>query len=456
MKNMTLENIAKAVHGKLFLENGQEEKEITGVTIDSREVKNGGLFIATVGERVDGHDFIADTIRAGVLGIVCEKIPTEKCSYILVKDSLKALLLMAAYYREQLDVKVIGITGSVGKTTTKEFIAAVLSKRYRVCKTKGNQNNVVGLPLTILRIEEQDEIAVLEMGINQVGEMTKMAKTAVPDICVMTNIGQCHLELLGSLEGVLKEKSEMLSHMKMDGTLVSNGDDQLLLTIQTPKAKKQIHFGMLKENDVYATNINDQGLKGTTCTVVTKENTFDISIPLPGQHMIYNALAAVAVGELLSLTTQEISDGIKGIAAVGGRSNIIHTMKYTIIDDCYNANPVSMMVAIDMLSAVNTRKVAILGDMGELGTEEKKLHQAVGAYAGGKGLDVIICIGAFASDILEGVKSTMTNQTKIYEYPNKDLAMEAIITLLENKDTILVKASHAGKFAEIVSELEKV
>lgn len=452
---MTLGNIAKAVHGKLHLINGQKDKEITGVTIDSREAMEGGLFIATVGERVDGHDYIQDTVEAGVAAVVCEKEPLVPCSYILVKDSLKALLQMAAYYREQLDVKVIGITGSVGKTTTKECIAAVLSKRYQVCKTRGNQNNVVGLPLTILRIGEQDEIAVLEMGINQFGEMTKMAKTAVPDICVMTNIGQCHLEFLGNLEGVLKEKSEMLSHMKVDGTLVSNGDDRLLTTIHTPRAKKQIHFGMQQENDVYATNIKDQGLLGTTCTVVTKEKTFDISIPLPGQHMIYNALAAVAVGELLSLTAQEMIDGIKGVAAVGGRSNIITTKNYTIIDDCYNANPVSMMVAIDMLSSEKTRKVAILGDMGELGAEARKLHQSVGAYAGGKGLDVIICIGDFANELTKGAKSTMTDQTKIYEFTDKDEAMQRMQSLLEVKDTILVKASRSGKFEEIVSELKK-
>ncbi len=451
MKHMTLKNMYHILGGELHAAGADQEKEITGISIDSRTVKKDGLFIALKGERVDGHTFISDVMKKEAFAVICEKKPEEEnIPYILVKDGLEALLRLAEFYRKQLDVKTIAITGSVGKTTTKEFIAAVLSQKYRVLKTKGNHNNIVGLPLTIFEITDTDELAVLEMGINQFGEMRRMAKAAEPDVCVMTNIGECHLEYLGSLEGVLEAKSEMLDYMQMDGTLISNGDDRMLLTISEPKAKHQIHFGLSKDNDVYATNVEDRGLFGTNCIIHGKQGEYQVQIPLPGQHMIYNALAAVSVGELFELTKEEIENGMQNVTTVGSRNNIIQNENYTIIDDCYNANPVSMRAAIDLLATSTTRTVAIIGDMGELGTDTISLHKNIGIYAKKKKIDQLIFIGKLAKYAAEAARDIEnTSENVLYFSEKKDFYQE-IHSILKEKDTILVKASNAAGFQEIV------
>lgn len=453
MKNMTLSAIAKACNGQLVGETDGAEKEAANVVLDSRLVNKDDLFIATIGERTDGHKYIDDVFEKGALTVVCEKAPADpKGPYILVKNSFEALKSIAKSYRMQLDIKVVGITGSVGKTSTKEFISSVLAQKYAVLKTEGNFNNEVGLPLTVLKLRDNHEIAVLEMGISDFGEMNRLSEIAKPDICVITNIGQSHLENLGSRQGILRAKSEIFNYMNENGSVCINGDDDMLLTIESVKGKKPIKFGFHPSNDIYATDIVSQGLFGSTCTIHVNHKEFRAEVPLPGEHMVRNAMAATAIGTLFDLTCEEIAAGIKAVQSVGGRSNIIRHSKYTIIDDCYNANPVSMKAAIDLLATADTRKVAILGDMNELGSKEKDFHREVGSYAAAAGIDVLVCIGTLSKAMYEGAFD-VNFAGNLYFYETRDELIAALSSILEENDTILVKASHSLGFENIVKTL---
>ena len=458
MKNMTLEQIAAACNGTL-IGAYDSEKEISGVTLDSRKVEKNHLFIATIGARVDGHSFIGDVFEKGAMAVVCEKLPEHaKGPCILVENSFEALKKIAGWYRKQLAVKVVGITGSVGKTSTKEFISSVLSQKYQVLKTEGNFNNEIGLPLTILRIRDHHEVAVLEMGINSFGEMHRLSELARPDICVITNIGVCHLENLGSREGILKAKSEIFDFMKEDGYVCVNGDDDMLITLKEVKGRVPIRFGLGTSNDVYASDVVTKGLFGSNCTIHHNSSSLAAEIPLPGEHMILNALAATAVGTLLSMKDPEIAAGIASVKPVGGRSNILRADKWTVIDDCYNANPVSMKAAIDLLKMADTRRVAILGDMFELGENEKALHGEVGAYAVSSSIDLIICVGVLSKHMYDSAVRKSENYSpasslQIFYYETKEDLMKELLSLLKTQDTILVKASHSMGFDTIVKAL---
>ena len=466
MKNMTLENIAKACKGTLYEgeqpmeEVPEEAKEASCVVIDSRKIEPDGIFIATRGERADGHTFIPAVAEKGALGVVCEEAP-EHCSipYILVADSFRALKDIAEYYRRQLALRVVGITGSVGKTSTKEMIAAVLSMKYNVLKTQGNFNNEVGLPLTVLSIRDEHQIAVLEMGISNFGEMHRLSKIARPDICVLTNIGQCHLENLGSREGILQAKSEIFDYMNPDGYVFVNGDDDMLCRIGKTGKYKTIHFGMNPSNEIYGSDVLSKGLFGTDVVVHGNLEVFPIEIPLPGIHMVTDALAAVGVGMQMGLSAQEIRQGIAKAETVGGRSNVLSLSFCTLIDDCYNANPASMRAAIELLAMALGRRVAILGDMFELGENEKELHGEIGNYTVEKGIDVLICTGALSRNMYEAaVEKNKTmgagGKTKVYYFDTRDAMLGGLPGILKKGDTVLVKASHGMQFEKAVEFLK--
>lgn len=457
MKNLTIENIRKVCGGELF---GTEyvtdsAKEAAGIVLDSRLLQEGYVFIATKGERVDGHKFIPSVFEKGALAVICEELPdpvTGPC--ILVKDSFQALKDAAKFYRQQLDIKVVGITGSVGKTSTKEFVAGVLSAKFNVWKTQGNFNNEVGLPLTVLQLRKEHEIAVLEMGISNFGEMHRLSEIARPDICVLTNIGQCHLEFLGDRDGVLKAKTEIFDFMNPNGIICVNGDDDKLITLKDTRKKQLRTFGRSRENDFYALKEVSHGLLGSTMDMAGKLEISDIQIPLPGEHMVLNALAASAVADALGLTTGEIREGMRKVEAVSGRSHIIPLKDTILIDDCYNANPVSMKAAIDLLQAANGRKVAVLGDMFELGEEEEKLHYEAGQYAAGK-VDLLICIGKLSEHIYRGAKEKKTEGMEHLYLERKEEVYSHLLDIIKPQDTLLLKASHGMGFAEIVTWLEE-
>ncbi len=488
MKNMTLQALTKACNGELhyYSEDAVESKEATSVVIDSRQITEGGIFIATVGERVDGHSFIEQVFEKGALGVICEKLPDKPYGpCILVKDSFKALKDAAAYYREQLKCTVIGITGSVGKTSTKEFIATVLSEKYKVCKTIGNFNNEVGMPLTILSAREADEVLVLEMGINHFGEMERMAAIARPDMAVITNIANCHLEFLGDRDGVLKAKTAIFTGMKEGSKAFLNADDDKLATVTKVCGARPVFYGIRKKQippDYYISEYMTKGLLGTDAVVISRitgEN-IPVSIRLPGEHMLYNALAATAVGEAMGMSGDAIASGIGKVAATAGRGNIIAGKDYTIIDDCYNANPSAMRYALKLLGLADTRKVAILGDMFELGEGASALHREVGEAAARSDADVIVCVGslsramyegaltglksaseALAPSIAEDPDSQENDNTAVYEgvrliyFKDKERLKTGLPHIIRKGDSVLVKASHGMGFAEIVDILKE-
>lgn len=461
MENMTLERIAKACGGIYKGKEEDRQREVEGVVLDSRLVEKDYCFIATKGERVDGHSFIADVFEKGAACVICESLPDGiEGNFIQVADSFQALKEVAEYYRSTLHIPVVGITGSVGKTSTKELIASVLAQKYCVLKTEGNYNNEIGVPLTLLRIRREHEIAVLEMGINHFGEMRRLSKMAKPDTCVITNIGECHLEFLKSRQGILQAKSEIFEYASEESTVYVNGDDDMLRTIERVKHKRPVRFGLGHQNDYYAEVTEDHGLSGCDVMICRDGGRFLAEIPLPGEHMIRNALAATAIGEQYGLTEAEIAAGIAAVTPVGGRSNIVTYGSLTLIDDCYNANPVSMRAALDMLSRVSGKTIAVLGDMGELGENEAQYHREIGAYAVEKEITGLICVGRLARYLYQGAckakERTMNNTFVLYFE-----TLEALLCKLENENlfsyhiTALVKASHSMQFSRIIKMLDQ-
>lgn len=454
--------------GTYYGDESKKNEEIAGAVIDSRQVEPGYLFIPIKGERVDGHTFIPQVFTKGALAVLSEHtLENPAGPYILVDSCAMAMQKIAAAYRRALDVKVVGITGSVGKTSTKEMIASVLSQKYNVLKTEGNFNNEIGLPLTIFKIREEHEVAVLEMGISHFDEMHRLAEMAQPDIMVITNIGLCHLENLITRDGILKAKTESFEHLAEDGMVILNGDDDKLATVSEVNGRKPVFYGIGAVSDgsmehgstgnkreIFAENVRTVGLESTECTVHLGKEVFSVTLPLAGVHNVYNALAAAAVARELGLTVEEMKRGMETVKTIGGRSNLIEKDGMTIIDDCYNANPVSMKASIDVLSNAPGRKIAVLGDMGELGAEEKQLHYMVGEHFAEKGIDALYCVGTLSQEIAKAVR-TCSSKTEVHHYEDKADLIKDLVKEVQSGDTVLVKASHFMGFPEIVKELTK-
>ncbi len=455
MKNLTLANITEACQGVYHGDSRLLDKEAAGVAIDSRKVEKDFLFVAINGERFNAHTFIPETIEKGALCVVShEDLGDTDYPYILVEATGQALLDIAKLYRDSFDVKVVGITGSVGKTSTKEMIASVLAEKYNVHKTQGNFNNECGLPLTIFEMNEAHQVSVLEMGINHFGEMRKLSSVASPDICVITNIGVAHLEFLKTQEGILQEKTQMFQDMKHGGSIILNGDDPLLSTLGSVKGADPVFYGMNPETcDIFADALNPLGLKGTACTIHLPEEAFSCVVPTPGLHMVSNALAGAAVGYTLGLTAEEIKRGIESLPFMPGRNNIIQTGHMILLDDCYNANTISMKAALDVLNMAIGRKVAVLGDMGELGDNWAELHRTVGSYAAELGIDLVCTVGELAAEIATGAKSP---DTAVKHFPTKEAFLAQAGDILLEGDNVLIKASHGMEFPEIVEALKKL
>ncbi len=466
MKQITPAKLATVCNGIYYGSEKVKDTEISSITIDSRNITTGGLFIAIKGARTDGNKFILDMYNAGAACCISELEPADAFSisagssrgilqekaFIQVESCYQALKDIAGYYRTVCGARIIGITGSVGKTTTKEMIASVLSEHFNTLKTQGNYNNEVGVPLTLFRLREEHEIAVVEMGISEFGEMTRLSQIARPDICVITNIGQCHLETLGDRNGVLRAKTEIFSYMQENGTVYLNGDDDKLKQIKEVNGKKPVYYGLDKTCDVFADNIINDGLNGVYFDAVTSGSRIPVHVAVPGIHMVSDALASVAIATGLGMKAEEIATGISKFTPVGGHSNIIKTDKFIIMDDCYNANPVSMKAAIDVLASARGRKVAIIGDMFELGTNEKMLHYDIGAYAVKKDIDCIVCAGTLAKQYVAGALAIDGNHNVLY-YENTEKALDMIKSIVKKGDSILIKASHAMEFEKIVAVL---
>ena len=451
MKPITLREVAAACNGTL---HGDPEIQITSIVTDSRQAKAGSLFAAIRGARADGHRFIPMTVEQGAACALCEEAPEVDAPYILVESTLVALKGIAAYYRSLFTIPFIGITGSVGKTSTKEFISTVLAQKYKVHKTSGNFNNELGVPITLFGLEEDHEVAVIEMGISGFGEMTRLSKMVRPDISVITNIGYCHLENLGDRDGVLKAKTEMFTYLKENGTIILCHDDDKLSTVTEYKGIRPIFYGTGDE-PFRAENIVEKGFEGIDCTLIHDNMRIDVTLPTMGRHNVLNALCAMTVGVQLGLTADEIRRGLESFHNVGARNKVVKTEALTVIDDSYNANPDSTASALRSLGrSQGARKVAILGDMGELGSDGPRLHYDTGCVAAESGADVVLCCGELARQIAEGAKAGGVSE--VHHYATLAPLLEEVSGILRPGDCVLVKASHSMQFERVIALLEQL
>lgn len=446
MKNFDISAAARACGAKIYGEY-RSNSVIGEIIIDSRLVKAGDMFVAFKGEKLDGHDYIATAIEKGAACCLAQRIPDGVKGCILLVDDVQAALeKIAAAYRDCLDIPVIGITGSVGKTTAKEMISAVLSRRFNVLKTDKNFNNQIGVPMTLSRINEQHKAAVVEMGISGFGEMTALAKMTRPTIAVFTYIGHAHLEFLHDLEGVFKAKTEMLPYVAEDGVVVVNGDDPYLNKISCPQ--RLIRYGLGEHCDVRAENIRVNNDGTIACDIVSDAGRVAVHIPSYGQHMVYAALEGAAVGLAMGLDLREIAEGIADYRTVGRRGVVTDTGKILLVDDCYNSNPDSLRCAIDSLVLLPGRKVCVLADMLEQGENSAKIHYDAGLYAAEKGVDLLLAYGPMSAQTCEAMGQRGTH------FATKQELLDALPTLIKKGDSVLVKAS-LGMHLEDASELLK-
>lgn len=458
MEPISVQEILLATEGTLLQGVPEENIYVSSVETDSRSVREGGLFIPLVGERFDGHNFIEKALRDGAVGCltmqpVAEFLPGK--FYIQVADTQLALGVLAGYYRKKFDIPYVAITGSVGKTTTKEMVAAVLGEKYRVLKTEGNYNNEIGLPLTLFRLDRSHEICVLEMGMNHFGEIDYLTKIVEPQIAVITNIGDAHIENLGSYENILKAKCEIFAGMPADGLAVLNGDDQLLQTLKGTLKQETIFYGTDGRLSYQATEVESAGEAGVHCKMQTPDQTFSVHIPALGRHMIYAALAATVIAERFDIPAEAIARGVKSFVPTKMRMNVIHEGEITIFDDAYNANPQSMRAALEVLAqSSGSYKVAILGDMFELGTLGKTLHYGVGECAAKLGIDCLIAIGELSKSIYDAALSSQIPD--VFYFRTKEEAKTILPKLLKPGASILVKASRGMEFEDIVREIRRV
>lgn len=448
MRGCTVQELCTAVGGTLLQYSGAV---VTEISTDSRSIPAGVLFIPLVGERFDGHDYLDAALTGGAAGCLTERTPTtlqEGKFYILVKDTLAALKTLAAWYRAQFTIPMVQVTGSAGKTTTKEMIASVLGQRFSTLKTEGNLNNAIGAPLMLLRLAGHHRAAVIETGMNHFGEIRYLGEMVRPTIAVITNVGDAHIENLGGTrQGILQAKCEIFENLQSGGLAVLNGDDALLSKLTLPF--ETVLCGQSDHCAVRVTEVAEHGIDGVTCTVTTARDTYAVSIPSPGAYMIYPAAMSIAIGEQLGMAKADILSGIAAYRPVGSRMHLVRCSKQRIIiDDCYNANPQAMAEALRILGQTEyPRRMAVLGDMGELGELTEQAHREVGALALTLGLDAVIAIGQKARAIQDA------NPAAVW-FATKEDAMAYIRSAFSPGTAVLVKASHAMQFTDIVKELE--
>lgn len=450
MKSMTPRKIAQVCDGRFVGNEAVLDREISFVTRDSREAGTDCLFAAIPGERVDGHDYLESCRSAGALCALCQRDPGKtELPYILVENTQSALGALAAWYRSQFDIPVIGVTGSVGKTSAKEMIAGVLSQRFRTLKTQGNYNNELGVPLTLFGLTEEHEAAVVEMGISDFGEMERLTAMVRPTAAVITTVGCSHLERLGDLDGVLRAKTAITAGMDAGALLLINGDDPRLRAYRAP-IKKQC-YGLEGDNDIRAEHVRALGLEGMEMEICAGQRRIPARVRAFGDHLVYAALAGAAVGIALGLTDREIANGIGAYESVGRRARAVDTGFCTVIDDCYNSNPNSAASALRSLALLEGRKVCILGDMLELGAASPQLHAQTGALAG-ELADLVLTQGKMAKIM----HTAAAEKCQALHFEEKSALIEALPDLIRPGDRVLVKASRGMRFEEISEALEKI
>ena len=456
METITLGQLVDAVHGTLLGELDNRNVPISQVDTDSRSIRPGSLFIPLAGERFDGHAYLNAALESGAAGCLTAQerdryLPGK--FYVKVEDTLKALRDLAAWYKGRFDIPFIAVTGSVGKTTAKDMLAAVLGVRYKVLKTEGNFNNAVGLPLTLLRLNGEDQVAVIEMGMDGPGQIDYLADIVKPDVGVITNIGDAHIERLGSRENIFKAKCELIPHIKPGGLLVLNGDDGLLAALKGNTPVPTVFFGRQEGCDCRAQPTGGDGLSHIHCRIITPSMDRDVKIPALGDHMIYPALIAAAAGERFGLTPDEIELGLGQFVPTRMRMNVLRRGEgITILDDTYNANPQSMRAAISVLAdSQGSYKAAILGDMLELGPFAPALHSGVGECLGQLGIDCLLAVGQMAEHIAQGARDSGVPQ--VLHCRSREEAKALLPQLVRPDSTILLKGSRGMRLEELTAQL---
>ena len=443
---MKVYEIVEATRG--ILVSGNIDDEINFFSQDSRQMTNGGMYIPLKGERFDGHNFIESAFQTGAQAIISEKdVNYEDKIVIKVKDTHQALKDMASYLRNHRPVKVVGVTGSVGKTSTRDMVYSVVKQKYKTLKTEGNYNNEIGLPLTILRYHDE-EVLVLEMGMNHLQEMSRLSMIARPDIACITNVGTAHIGELGSRENILKAKLEIINGMKEGSTLIINQDNDMLQTVELPHLNV-VRVGKGKEASIQASHIVLEETK-SSFEVEYQGKKEIIEVPVQGEHNISNALIAIAVGIELNISLEDIKKGIQEFKLTKNRMDILEKNHKTVIDGTYNASVDSMKSSIDVLANYKKRKVAILADMLELGDYSQQLHEEVGSYVASKGIDILVCVGKEAKYIYQKARESMKD---VYYFESNQEVIARLDELLKEDDVILVKGSHSMNLKEVVEKI---
>lgn len=468
MKKLTIEQITEAVKGELLL--GDPKDEISGVSTDSRKVAEGDAFFPLTGEQHDAHDFIPQAVERGCRTFLLSRKPSEimvsgkplsqyetdgngPLNLILVSDTTSALQDLAVYYLSLFSMIKIGVTGSTGKTTTKEMLYWIFSEKYKTSRTIGNFNNHIGLPLTVLSIPEDTEAGIFEMGMSELGEIDLLAKLVRPDIGIITNIGISHIENLGSRENILKAKLEITNYFTSEGILIVNEDNDFLSRDDVKGNYRVVTTGETGRSNFILSNILDYGEEGIEFTIEHKEVAQTFRLNVPGRHNAYNGALAVAAASSCGITMAEAAKGLLKLEITDKRLNIKGKNGMKIIDDTYNASPDSMKAAIDVLTATKGfRKIAILADMFELGENSDAFHAEVGRYAGENSVDILIAVGNQAKHIYEAAKEILGDQ-KVHYYETKELLMGDIGSMISSGDVILLKGSRGMAMDQVVKKI---
>jgi UDP-N-acetylmuramoyl-tripeptide--D-alanyl-D-alanine ligase len=432
-----------------------------GVSTDSRKVTGGELFFALVGSTFDGHDFAAEAVRRGAKGVVASSSAkvaglARSVPVIFVDDTLKALQRLARYHRCRLGIPVVAVTGSTGKTTTKDMAHSIFAERMRSARTEGNFNNEVGVPLTLLSLEARHEICVLELGMRGKGQIRELAEVARPDVGIVTNVGPSHIELLGSIENVALAKAELVEALGADGTAVLNADCGHTAAMRRRTRAKAVLFGVEQDSDVRATDIEVLGEDGTNFTMSYGQRSFRVHVPLPGVHNVYNALAAGAGALVMGMDSFAVAEGLSHFKPSHGRSGVLESARgFTVIDDTYNANPASMRAALAVLRDVagGRRKIAVLGNMLELGEIATEAHRELGRVAVAHGCDVLVTVGDLARLAGDEAMRLGKGARDVITCGTGDEAIAALESLARPGDVILVKGSRLMKMEQIVTAL---
>ncbi|MBQ7098007.1 MAG: UDP-N-acetylmuramoyl-tripeptide--D-alanyl-D-alanine ligase [Clostridia bacterium] len=461
---LTLKQIAEACQG--VLEHGDGNFVVSEILTDSRKICEGALFIALRGEKFDGHDFVESSFEKGAAACVVDKeyCNTNANAVIVVEDTYKALRDIAAYYRNRFEIPSVAITGSVGKTSTKDMVSCVLANQYNVLKTEGNFNNEIGLPLTAFRLDSSVDIAVFEMGMSGFGEISRLTHIASPETAIITNIGMSHIEHLGSQENILKAKLEIIEDMPQgDGTVILNGDDPFLQTVVGTLKYETLTYGIENDKcDMVATNIKKSS-DGTVFDVKIEGVCYRVCVNVPGVHHVYNALAAILTGLKYNMTVTAIVDGIGKFQPQGMRQNVEKLNNFVIIKDCYNASPTSMKSGLEVLSVAlpldsekSCRKVAVLADMLELGDYSEKAHYDVGALVAEYNTDCFVAIGPHSGVMAKGAVEKGMDDAKVYTFEDNNSAKAQIVNILKANDVILFKGSRGMRLEEVADFVKEM